>query len=279
MRILLIVNAGSGGVDDPDAIAAGLRTRGADVDAHPIDDLDDLRDAPPAGVDRVVVAGGDGSLGPAAALAAQLDVPLAVLPVGTANDLARALELPLDDLEAALDLAARGEGLRTVDIADAGVVPFLNTASAGLSVHATRSAVPLKRVLGPLAYAAGAVHAGVRAQPLQVRVAADGEPVFSGRAWQVIVAGTGAFGGGSKLDVARPGALDVAVLVAGPRRQLLRRAHGMRVGGLTEQDGVVHARGTTVTVEGPGDFNVDGDVRTVPGGRFTTADQVRIVVS
>lgn len=279
MRMLLIVNPGSGGAGDPEALADGLRARGADVELRMIDDLDALRSGPPPGIERTVVAGGDGSLGPVAALAAQLDVPLAVLPVGTANDLARALDLPLGDLDAALDLAARGTSLRTIDVAAAGDVPFLNAASAGLAVHATQRAVPLKRVLGPLAYGAGALHAAVRAQPLNVRVKADDEPVYSGRAWQVIVAGTGAFGAGSQLDAAHPGALDVAVITAGPRRQLIRRAYGMRTGGLTDQDGVLHGRGATVTVEGPEDFNVDGDVRTVPGGRFTTSAQVAIVVA
>jgi diacylglycerol kinase (ATP) len=278
MRILLIVNPGSGSGGGSDALAGRLRARGADVVPLAIDDLDDAQARRPSGVERVVVAGGDGSLGPAAALAAQLGVPLAVLPTGTANDLARALDLPRDDVEAALDLAVRGEVTQAIDIASAGGVPFLNAASAGLAVHATRRAVPLKRALGPLAYAAGAAHAGLRAQPVHVDVAADGASVFSGRAWQVIVAGTGAFGAGSRLDAARPGALDVAVLVAGPRRALLRHAYGMRSGRLTEQDGVLHARGATVVVAGPQRFNVDGDVRAVPDGRFTIGGRVQVVV-
>lgn len=278
MRTILITNPASGTGDDADAIPDGLRARGAELTVVPIDGLEAFASAAPADVQRVIAAGGDGTLGPAAELAAGLGVPLAVIPTGTANDLARDLGLPLEDLGAALDLAVNGTVERLLDVAIAGGVPFVNAASAGLSVHATRRATPLKGRLGPFAYAVGAFHAGVTAQPLQVRVMADDDDVFTGRAWQVIVAGTGAFGGGSSLDGARPGALDVAVLVAGPRRRLLRRAYGMRVGGLTEQDGVVRARGTTVVVDGPGEFNVDGDVRQVPDGRFTIAHRVRVVV-
>jgi diacylglycerol kinase family enzyme len=117
-------------------------------------------------------------------------------------------------------------------------------------------------VLGPLAYAVGAVHAGVTAQPLRVRVAVDGEEVFAGGAWQLVVGNTGAFGGGSSTGAADPGdgALDVAVVPAGSRLTLARRAHGMRTGRLVHQDDVVHARGAEVRVDGAETYNIDGEV-------------------
>ncbi len=280
MRMLLIANPASGAGADVDDLQARLRAHGADPELIPIDELDALNpDGPRAqGAERVVVAGGDGSVGPAAALAADLDVPLAVIPTGTANDLARALHLPLDDLDAAARLAATGARTQAVDLAYAGDAPFLNAASSGLSVLATRRAEPLKRPLGPFAYALGALVAGARAKPARVRVSVDGESVFAGECWQVIVAGTGAFGGGSQLDDARPGALDVAVVCGGPRRQLVRRAWGMRTGGLTDQPGVVSAAGQKVAVQGPGTFNVDGEVREVPHGCFTLGPRVGVVV-
>lgn len=288
MRMLLIANPGSGTGTDADAMAGRLRALGGDgaeVVVAGIDELDGLNASSPkaAGVERVVAAGGDGTLGPAAALAADLGVPLAVVPTGTANDLARSLALPLDDLEAAFTLAATGTRRRHLDIAYAGDgVPFLNAAASGLSVHATRRAEPLKQRLGPLAYAAGALHAGLRAAPGTVRVRVDGTEVHAGDAWQVIVAGTGAFGGGSELEEAQEGGLDVAVVCASSSRlrraALVRRAYGMRQGGLTDQSGVVSARGREVIVEGPEQFNVDGEVRSVRGGRFTLGSRVAIIV-
>ena len=56
--------------------------------------------------DRLVVAGGDGSIAPAAEAAAGAGIALAVIPAGTANDFARAMELP-DDLDDACRLAVR----------------------------------------------------------------------------------------------------------------------------------------------------------------------------
>ena len=61
----------------------------------------------------------------------------------------------------------------------------------------------------------------------------------------MIVAVTGAFGGGSEIGVADPrdGVLDVTVLPAGSRIALARRAWGLRRGTIAEQKPVEHYRG------------------------------------
>lgn len=224
--------------------------------------LDDLGPGAADGAGRVVVAGGDGSLGPAAEVAAAAGVPLAVVPTGTANDFARAAELP-DDVSEACELAARGE-VRTArfELARMDGRPFVNVAAAGLSVVAARQAAPLKPRLGPAAYAVGAAWAAVRHRPLSVRVQVDGEEVFAGRAWQVVVAATGHFGGGSATGGTDPEdrRLDVLVVPAGSRLALVRRAAAMRRGALHAQDDVLHVRGAEVEVTGPRSWNVDGEV-------------------
>ena len=180
--------------------------------------------------ERLVVAGGDGTIGPFAALAGWLGVPLAVIPAGTANDFASAHGLP-DDLREAAELAATGTHTRTLDLGQlADGQPFVNVASAGLASVAARRAEPLKRRLGPLAYAVGAARAAATAHPLPTAVRADGREVFAGACWQAIVAVSGAFGGGSGVAEADPrdGALDVVLLPAGSRLGLARRAWGLR---------------------------------------------------
>jgi diacylglycerol kinase (ATP) len=287
MRLGLVTNVASGRRNRAADVADVLRAAGADVSVHAFepgapDAVARAADAAAAErPDRLAVAGGDGSIGPVAARAAAAGLPLAVVPTGTANDFARFLDLPLD-LEEACAVAASATSERPVDVLRAGDRPFVNAASAGLSVLAAHHARPLKRPLGPLAYAVGALRAGVSARPLRCYVKADGAQVFAGAAWQVIVAGTGAFGGGAELEEADPAdrLVDVAVLAAGPRIALVRRAWGMRSGGLAAQPGVVYARGRTVELELPPGtpFNVDGEVCTVDPVRFRAGDErVRVI--
>lgn len=264
MRIALIANPASGGGLDVDALVEALRHNGAEVRAFGREPSD-LDEATAWGPERVAVAGGDGMIAPSAELAGRLGVALAVIPSGTANDFARASGLP-PQREQACELAATGGELSPHDLGRlAGGHPFVNVASAGLASAAAHRAKPLKPRLGPLAYVVGALRAAASEEPLHCTVRADGDEVFRGDAWQVIVAVTGAFGGGSELGAAEPddGVLDVAVLPAGSRVGLARRAWGMRRGTIAEQREVCHARGSVVEVELPAgeQLNVDGEVR------------------
>jgi diacylglycerol kinase family enzyme len=238
-----------------------LRQEGAaDVATVPIDAA---AEALAPGVDRVVLSSGDGGVGPAAEAAGAAGVPLAVIPSGTANDFARRMRLP-DDPRQAARLAVRGEHRRRLDLARMGDRPFANVATAGLAVAATRRASPLKRVRGPLAYLAGAAATGVMGRPLGCAVDVDGRRVFQGRAWQVMVACSGAFGAGSVIDEAEPddGLLDVVVIQAGNRLRLIQYATALREGRITGQPGVLGARGARVSLGLPdgAQMNVDGDV-------------------
>ena len=264
MRVALIANPGSGGGLDPEPFAGAMREHGAEVEvfACATADLDRAAATEP---ERLVVASGDGTIGPVAELAGRLGVPLGVIAAGTANDFARANGLPLDPLEAAA-LAVTGTGLRRLELGRLGDGrPFVNVASAGLASVAARRAAPLKPRLGSLAYAVGALRAAATAVPLPCAVQVDGRTVFEGAAWQVIVAVTGAFGGGSAVGAADPadGVLDVAVLPAGSRAGLARRAWGMRRHTIAEQRGVAHHRAMVVEVQLPPgtEFNADGEVR------------------
>jgi diacylglycerol kinase family enzyme len=258
VRIALLANPDSGS-GKAEGVERALRDRGVRVKRF---DLDHRSEAIAFEPERIVVAGGDGSVGAAAALAAQAGVPLAVVPVGTANDFARAIEIPLDP-EDAVELAVSGGRIRALDLARADGRPFVNAASAGLSPVAARKANGLKRLLGPLAYTTGALRAGLGAKPISSRVMCDGKPIFTGRAWQVTVACTGAFGGGSDVDAdPHDGVLDAVVIEAGSRARLVAHAYGLRAGRVEGQRGVISGAGRVVEVETDGatGFNVDGEL-------------------
>jgi diacylglycerol kinase (ATP) len=278
MRIALVANARSGAEDRVDAVCDVLRGAGAEVEVVEVERAEHLARAP--GASRVVVAGGDGSIGGAAALASRTGVPLAVVPTGTANDFARWLDLPLDVEEAARIAADPASATRTVELARTGDGrPFVNAATAGLSVLAAKRARPLKPRLGRLAYAVGALRAAATGRPLHVTVRCDGRTCFVGDAWQVVVAATGAFGGGSGTGGVDPHdhRLDVAIVEAGSRVKLARRAWAMRSRRLVDDPGVRHLRAATVEVDGATRFNVDGEVLSVAPARFEVAGSFEVV--
>ena len=265
MRLALIANRASGGGLDPEPLARAMRAHGADVSIHGCEE-DELERVAAEAPERLAVASGDGTIAAVAQLAGRLDVPLGVIPGGTANDFARTAGLPLQPTAAAV-LAATGTELRRLELGRLGDGrPFVNVASAGLASVAARRAAPLKPRLGPLAYGVGAVRAAATADPLRCTVRADGATVFAGEAWQVIVAVTGAFGGGSEVGAADPedGILDVAVLPAGSRIGLARRAWGLKRGTIADQRSVEHHRAWLIEVDVPPgtEFNADGEVRT-----------------
>lgn len=218
--------------------------------------------------DRIVVAGGDGTIGSIAALAGRLDVPLAVIPTGTANDFARANDLPLD-VDAAARIARESESLRPHELGRlSSGRPFVNVTAAGLSSVAGRRAQPLKSRFGPLAYGMGAARAAATERPLPIRVRVDEQEVYAADAWQVIVACTGAFGGGSGIGAAdaTDGDLDVVIFPAGTRIGLVRRAWGLRTKTIERQRRVAHFEGKVVEVDLPpgSELNCDGEF--VDGG-------------
>jgi diacylglycerol kinase family enzyme len=88
------------------------------------------------GKPRVVVGGGDGTLGCAATVLANSPTALAILPLGTRNHLARQLDIPLD-LDAAVAVAVGGQR-RRVDLGAAGERLFVNNASFGIYARFVR---------------------------------------------------------------------------------------------------------------------------------------------
>ena len=257
-KVALLANPDSGSGEAND-VAECLRGHGLEVTEF---SLEEASDAVESGPELLVVAGGDGSLACVAAPAARAGIRFAVIPTGTANDLARELEIPLD-LTEACKLAAAGANVRRLDVGRMGERPFLNVASTGLPPAAAEHADGLKEKLGPLAYAVGAARAGMKEEPIECTVRCDGKEIHTGEAWQVTVACSGAFGGGSSIETdLSDQRLDVVVIEAGSRLKLAQHAYGMRRGGIEDQEGVIKVRCVEAEVELQGvvPWNVDGEL-------------------
>ena len=99
---------------------------------------------------------------------------LGILPMGTANDLARTLGIP-DDLEQAADIILAGHR-RRIDLGTVNGQPFFNVASIGLATDLARElSTDLKRRWGRLGYALAAVRALARARRFSAWISENGD--------------------------------------------------------------------------------------------------------
>jgi YegS/Rv2252/BmrU family lipid kinase len=127
--------------------------------------------------DLLVVGGGDGTLSLAARHLAHRDVALGVLPLGTTNNFARTLGIPLD-VTAAVAVLTAGK-VADVDLGQADGAMFANLVSVGLSGHvAANVRHGLKRVLGRAAYPLTALARLPRHRPFQATIT-SGERRYS----------------------------------------------------------------------------------------------------
>lgn len=171
------------------------------------------RTALAAGATVVIAAGGDGTVRACAQVLAGTAVPLAIVPAGSANLIARALGLPRG-LAAALETGL-GDTERQLDLIRAD--GMVCVAMAGLGVDAAvvgATADRLKSRVGWPAYAAAALH-HLRAPLTEVSIRLDDAPPLVRRVRGVVVGNCGLLPGGFPiLPDARPddGVLDVGVL-------------------------------------------------------------------
>jgi YegS/Rv2252/BmrU family lipid kinase len=227
-------------------------------------------------IDRVVVAGGDGTLNAAVQGLVGTGLPLAIIPVGTANNLARTLAIPLTIPEAC-ELAVRGPR-RRIDLGRVNDRYFFTTASIGLSVQITEELTSkTKRRWGPLAYAVAAIRALTRSRAFHADISWPGGSRHS-RTVQIVV-GNGRYYG-SRLPVAADATIDDARLDLYSLEvrhwlELLALVPALKSGRHGTKDSVEALRATEfeVTTVVPREINVDGEIcgrtparfRVVPG--------------
>lgn len=143
--------------------------------------------------DCIVCAGGDGTLLAAIDTAISRNLPLGIIPLGTFNDLARSLGIPLDVAGAVQTILAGRE--RAIDAARVNGYYYVNEASIGISSRITRLQTPeLKQRFGFLAVIATAFQALRYARPIRAEVRFDGRRERM-RTIQLTVANNRHFGG------------------------------------------------------------------------------------
>jgi len=170
--LLLVNNKARRGQEAIEPVMQRLEEGGLSVTFEPFSALPEiardimrLRDR----ADLVVVGGGDGSVSSAALAVMESGLPMGIIPLGTANDLARTLDIPMDLLEAA-DVIVGGS-TRPVDVGTVNGHAFFNVASIGLSSDLAQGLDPvLKKRFGRLGYALAAIKVLAKAGHFKARI-------------------------------------------------------------------------------------------------------------
>ncbi|WP_207541104.1 lipid kinase [Sabulicella rubraurantiaca] len=201
-RALLLVNAKSrSGASAAGEAEAALREAGIQITHGDCGDGESLREAIRAAsgtVDMIVLGGGDGTMNSAAPALRETGLPLGILPLGTANDLARTLGIPLD-IPGAVSVIAAGQA-RAVDLGEVNGHLFFNVASIGLSVAVARElSGEVKQRWGRLGYAIATARAVWRARPFAAELRFDGKRRIL-RTLQVAVGNGRHYGGGMTVE-------------------------------------------------------------------------------
>jgi len=239
MRALLVLNQRSRhGLRDGELVCRTLEQCGIECE----------RDPDAGSVAAVIAAGGDGTVISSVPLALARGVPLGIVPLGTFNDLARTLSIPLDARAACSVIQRRRT--RTIDVGRVNGVYFVNEASIGLSTRIARRQTPeVKRHFGALGVLATALQSLAQTRPFRVELQYDGaRETF--RTVQLTVANNARFGGvfvreGAAID---DGWLDLYSVEVGNWLQALRVVRKIITRDPSSGEGLRTRRSTRFTV-------------------------------
>ncbi|WP_199432142.1 diacylglycerol/lipid kinase family protein [Qaidamihabitans albus] len=261
LHAALAVHPGSGGgaaARIAGTVAARLREQVDRLDLLAADSVEQshalMSRSRSAGLDALVVLGGDGAAHQAVQFCAGTGVALGVVPSGTGNDLARALGMPPDPLAAAdTVVAALRSGLRRrIDLGKVGGTWFGTVLCAGFDAAVSERANRMRHPTGPRRYdlAILAELAAFRARPLVLRTESEHVELD---ATLVAVGNTAYYGGGVPIcPDARPddGLLDVTVVGRATRRELVRMLPSLRAGLHRDHPAVRTLRARELTLSG-----------------------------
>jgi diacylglycerol kinase (ATP) len=214
------------------------------------------------GTDVVIACGGDGTLNEVVNGLDGRDIPLGVVPLGTANDFARQTGIP-EDANHAMDVILRRKPVR-IDTASMNGRRFLNVSTVGMGAEATaETPADFKASLGPLAYAITAIR---KLAGDQVRHAS-----FSSAGFELdvdflafAVGSARVTGGGTMMTPdasVTDGLLDLCVVEAMSRRDFARLSLRIKDGEHVGLPGVHYAQLPWLKVTGtqPLSVNLDGE--------------------
>lgn len=274
-KALLLINAKARrGGEAIDAVIGRLHKGGLDVTVEPFDALPEiardivrLRET----ADLIILCGGDGTIASGAHAVIESGLPLGIIPMGTANDLARTLGIPMDLSEAA-DVILKG-AIRKIDIGSVNGHAFFNVASIGLSADLAQGLLPeLKKRFGRLGYALAASKVLLKARPFSATIR-EKDDVSKVKTFQIAVGNGRHYGGGNVIEADASiddGRLDLYSLEFGTVWKLAGMLRSFRAGTHGAWNEVRTARCVEFEVETkrPMPVNTDGEIVTSTPAKF-----------
>lgn len=231
------------------------------------------------GAKIIIIGSGDGTISHVVDYLINHDVVLGVLPLGTANNLARTLGIPLE-LEEACRVIAEGWTTK-IDLGMVNGNHFVNVASLGLGAEVIEQTSPrLKRYVGVLAYTLAAIKAGIKSRPFTARLK-FADQTLETKAIHIAVANGRSFGGG--IVVApdahiNDGELIVTIFKPMNIFQMGQIAWGLNNGSYLKHSCVQQYRNLNrliIEVDGrPKKLNIDGDLAETAPFNFSIAPHV-----
>ena len=266
-HIALIVHGARADRPDVRHLVDWVREKGHRVELHSTFEAGDATDfaarAAKRGVDVVAAAGGDGTVNEVVNGLDGYDVPLGIIPLGTANDFARQVGIPAD-ADHAMDVILQRKP-RRLDTASLNGRRFLNVSTGGIGAEATAETSPeVKASLGPIAYAITGIKKFADLKAKSARFAGDGFE-YEGEFLIFALGLTRSTGGGTivtPMASATDGLLDLCVVEHMSRRDFARLALRVKRGEHLGQEGVHYAqvKHVTITSNEPLPVNVDGEM-------------------
>ncbi|MGZ4426684.1 MAG: diacylglycerol kinase [Nocardioidaceae bacterium] len=205
------------------------------------------------GIESLVVCGGDGMVHLAVQALAGSDVNLGLIPSGTGNDVARYLDIPRRDPQAAADVVI-GSRVRKIDLAKVGATHFVTVLAAGFDSKVNERANAMTWPKGQMRYNLATLAELRVFEPLPYTLALDGE-VRHVEAMLVAVGNGPSFGGGLRITHGAElddGLLDVVVIKAMSKVELLKTYPKLFSGAHVHHPQYEHHRVRSVTVAAPG---------------------------
>ncbi|MEU5433330.1 diacylglycerol kinase [Streptomyces sp. NPDC020719] len=263
-EITLFVNptAGRGrGAHAAQPAASALRAAGFSVrtvlgeDAH--DALRRAREAVAGGTGALIAVGGDGMVNLALQAVAGTRTPLGVVAVGTGNDFARALGLPVRDPAAAGRLAAealKGAEIRDIDLGRAGDSWFGTVLASGFDSRVNDRGNRMRWPTGRFKYDLAMVAELAAFRPIPYRVTLDGGEVREIEATLVAVGNGSSYGGGMRIcadAVMDDGLFDITVVGDCSRATLVKVFPKVYKGTHLSHPKVTTYRAAAITLDAP----------------------------